>query len=126
MSIFGGLRGGLFVFLVLAAGSGSAATRCDKIERVDALNECLGGELSAADKALNAAYAQLQRKLAPERQELLKKAESSWIVNRDNDCDFEASAALGGTAYQSLYLSCQIDTTQRRLRLLQDWRKRAL
>ncbi|WP_366145931.1 lysozyme inhibitor LprI family protein [Acidovorax sp.] len=111
---------------MLAAGGAVAATRCDKIERVDALNECLGDELGIADKALNSTYAELRRKLAPERQEVLKKAETAWIALRDNDCDFEASAAVGGTAYQSLNLSCQIEATKRRLRLLQDWRKRSL
>ncbi len=114
------------ILLVLAAGGAVAATRCDKIERVDALNECLGDELGIADKALNSTYAELRRKLAPERQEVLKKAETAWIALRDNDCDFEASAAVGGTAYQSLNLSCQIEATKRRLRLLQDWRKRSL
>lgn len=114
------------ISLLLAAGSAFSTTQCGKIDRVDALNECLGDELRMADKALNSMYAQLKRKLTPERQEVLKKSENSWIVLRDDDCDFEASSVSGGTAYQSLYLSCQIETTKQRLRLLQDWRKRAM
>lgn len=126
MSVVDSWRIWMAILLLLAGGGAVAATRCDKIERVDALNECLGDEFGMADKALNSAYAELRRKLTPERQEVLKKAETSWIALRDNDCDFEASAAAGGTAYQSLYLSCQIHTTKRRIRLLQDWRKRSL
>ena len=113
------------VFLMTATGSSFAATRCDKIERVDALNECLGDELALVDKTLNSAYSDLRRKLPPDRQEMLKKAQTSWIALRDNDCDFEASAAAGATAYQSLYLSCQIAATKQRQRHLFDWRKRS-
>jgi len=109
--------------LMLSVTTALADRRCDKIERQDALNQCLGEELAGADKSLNSAYGDLRRKLPAERQELLKKAEVSWIGLRDKDCEFEASAAAGGTAYQSLYLSCQIEATKTRLRLLQDWRK---
>jgi len=117
------LRAVILLMLTLGAAAAVAETRCEKLERVDALNECLGEELDAADKSLNAAYADLRRKLPSERQELLKKAEASWISWRDKDCEFEASAAIGGTAYQSLYVSCQIEATKSRTRLLQNWRK---
>ncbi len=116
----------IFIIFMLASGSSVARTQCDKIERVDELNECLGDKFRIADKSLNSTYAELQRKLTPERQEVLKKAETAWIALRDNDCDFEASTATGGTAYQSLYLSCQIEATKRRMRVLKDWRKRSL
>ena len=114
------------VLLMVTAGTAVSASPCDKMERTDALNACLGEELQVADKALNSAYVEIRRRLTPERQELLKKAETSWIELRDRDCDFEASAATGGAAYQSLYLSCQIQGTRSRLHLLQDWRKRSL
>jgi uncharacterized protein YecT (DUF1311 family) len=117
------LRAAIAIALMLGATVAVAQTRCDKIERVDALSECLGEELDAADKSLNAAYADLRRKLPTERQELLKKAEVSWVSLRDKDCEFEASAAMGGTGYQPLYLSCQIEATKSRTRLLQHWLK---
>jgi len=109
--------------LTLNTVTAIADTRCDKIEQVDALNKCLDDELKIADKSLNAAYVELQQKLPVERRKLLKKAEISWVSLRDKDCEFEASAALGGTAYQSLYLSCQIEATKNRTRLLQNWRR---
>ena len=118
-----GRRARISLLLLLGAANAVADTRCDKIEKVDALNTCLANELAMTDKVLNSVYAELRRKLEPERQELLKKAEMAWIGMRDQDCEFEASAALGGTAYQSLYLSCQIEVTKNRVRLLRDWRK---
>lgn len=113
------------LMLVLASGSAFADVRCDEIEQVDALNECLANELGVADKRLNAAYAELRRALPAERRELLRKAQASWVSLRDKDCEFEASAALGGTGYQSLNLSCLIDATKSRTSLLQNWRKPA-
>jgi uncharacterized protein YecT (DUF1311 family) len=108
--------------LTLSVATALADSRCGKIERQDELNQCLGAELASADKALNSAYGELRRMLPLERQELLKKAETSWISLRDKDCEFEASAAAGGTAYQALLLSCQLEATKARRRLLQEWR----
>jgi uncharacterized protein YecT (DUF1311 family) len=109
--------------LMLGLGRALADTRCDQMERQDAQANCIGEELASADKALNVAYAELRRILPVQRRELLKRAETSWVSARAMDCEFEASVATGGTGYQSVYLSCQIEATKGRTTLLQNWRR---
>jgi uncharacterized protein YecT (DUF1311 family) len=107
----------LVVFLAALAALTSRAAHaadCGKVVREDALQECLSGEFSTADKELNAAYAKLRSRLDKEALELLTKAQKLWISLRDADCDLEAEAYKGGTAYQSIYLQCQINKTKQR------------
>ncbi len=116
----------IFLLLMVAVGNALSFSPCDKIEKSDALNLCLGKELYRVDRDLNLSYADLMRKLTPERKELFRKSEVAWIELRDKDCEFEASSAAGGDAYQPLYISCQIKLTKNRLQLLQNWQKQAL
>lgn len=108
--------------LALLAG-GAMAGPCDKVSREDLLQECLNGELAAADKALNRAYTQLRNGLDDDNREMLKKAELDWIKSRDSDCDFDAQRVSGGTAYIAINLSCLIDQTRARTKRLAQWEK---
>ena len=90
------------------------AAGCDNVVREDALQECLSSELSAANIELNATYAKLRGGMDKESLELLVKAQKLWISLRDADCDLEPEAYKGGTAYQSIYLQCQINKTKQR------------
>lgn len=114
------------LFFMVTAGNAFPFSPCDEIEKSDALNLCLGKELHRVDRDLNSSYADIMQKLTPERKELLRKSEIAWIELRDKDCEFEASSAARGTAYQPLYISCQIKLTKNRLQLLQNWRQQAL
>ena len=49
--------------LAALASKSAFAAECDKILREDALQECLSGELSVADKELNATYGKLRGQL---------------------------------------------------------------
>ncbi len=116
----------IFLLLIFVAGSAFSFSPCEGLEKSDALNLCLGKELHRVDRELNSSCADIMQKLAPERKEILRKSEVAWIESRDKDCEFEASSAVGGDAYQPLYISCQIKLTKNRLQLLQNWRKQAL
>ena len=115
-------RSHLIISALLLLGAGAlqaqAAIACDKVDRQDDLERCLAEELQLADRSLNAEFGALRRSLARERREVLKHAQNAWITLRDKDCEFEASAAAGGAAYRSLYLSCQLEATRSRLRSL--------
>ncbi len=105
--------------VILAAASAlSHAGLCDSVEETDRLIQCLGGENTKADALLNAEYSRLRGRLSPERRDQLREAQRAWIVFRDKDCEFEASAAAGGQAYEPLYVSCQTDKTMRRIKEL--------
>lgn len=109
--------------LLAAAPVISIAGDCGDVLQSDALNQCLGRELVAVDKDLNAAYARLQRKLKSTDKALLKSAQTAWLAGRDRDCEFEAASADGGTAYQPTYLSCQTEATKTRARQIRRWEK---
>jgi uncharacterized protein YecT (DUF1311 family) len=113
---------GLLVCLLTFAPFAEAAP-CGKLLNEDALNECLSDELSLADKELNQTYANFRGKLTDTDRDLLKAAEAAWIKSRDNDCDFEAASVAGGTAYQSIYLTCMATRTKQRTKQLADWAK---
>lgn len=99
-------------------GIASAGGKCDRILANDELSECLGSEFSKADGLLNKTYNDLRARLSPEGKELLKKGQLAWLTYRDKDCEFQASAASGGQAYQPVYISCQTEKTARRVKEL--------
>jgi uncharacterized protein YecT (DUF1311 family) len=100
--------------LVFLATRAASAAECDDIAREDLLHECLARELSIADHELNATYTRLRAGMSKDARELLIKAQKLWIALRDVDCDLEAEAYKGGTAYQAIYLQCGIDKTRQR------------
>jgi uncharacterized protein YecT (DUF1311 family) len=50
--------------------------------------ECLGAAYEAWDSALNAAYAELIKSLAPEQAAQLRTAQRAWLAFRDAERDF--------------------------------------
>jgi uncharacterized protein YecT (DUF1311 family) len=103
----------LATFEALVSGPVFAAG-CDNVARDDELRDCLSKELATADKELNATYAKLRAAMNKEPVELLTKAQKLWISLRDADCDLEAEAYKGGSAYQAVYLQCRINKTMQR------------
>jgi uncharacterized protein YecT (DUF1311 family) len=100
-------------FAAMASPSAFAAD-CGKVIREEAIRECLSAELSVADGELNATYGKLRGGMDKETLDLLTKAQKLWISLRDADCELEAEAYKGGTAYQAIYLQCQINKTKQR------------
>jgi uncharacterized protein YecT (DUF1311 family) len=92
------------------------AGKCDNVQRDDLLQDCLASELATFDKELNAAYAKLRGGMEKDTKDMLTKAQKLWVSLRDADCDFEAESHKGGTGYQAVYLQCQINKTQQRIK----------
>lgn len=94
--------------------------------------DCTVADFDAADKALNAAYAEAV-KAAREfdasvdkdsalygELDALKKAQRAWIVYRDAQCEYEGFAARGGSLENVFYVSCQADLTRLQTKRLED------
>lgn len=103
-----------FLTLVLTLPAASWADDCGTLLAQDELLACLGAEYERADKALNQTYQALRARLDDDARQILKKAQISWLSYRDNDCEFQASAARGGTAYLPLHISCMTEKTLHR------------
>jgi uncharacterized protein YecT (DUF1311 family) len=95
------------------------------------INQCLGNRLEARDKALNAAYGALLKRLdasdptdgvdyqAIKRQ--LVDAQRAWINFSQNDCNARYELYAGGTIRGAVYAGCMIAHTERRTNDLRRW-----
>jgi uncharacterized protein YecT (DUF1311 family) len=95
------------------------------------INQCLGNRLEARDKALNAAYSALLKRLdasdqadgvdyqAVKRQ--LVDAQRAWISFIKNDCSARYELYAGGTIRGAVYAGCMIAHTERRTNDLRRW-----
>jgi uncharacterized protein YecT (DUF1311 family) len=103
------------------------ATQANTVE----INQCLGNRLEARDKALNAAYGALLKRLdashpadgvdyqSVKRQ--LVDAQRAWISFSKNDCSGRYELYAGGTIRAAVYASCMIAHTERRTNDLRRW-----
>ncbi len=95
------------------------------------INQCLGNRLEARDKALNAAYGALLKRLdasdptdgvdyqSIKRQ--LVDAQRAWINFSQNDCNGRYALYAGGTIRGAVYAGCMIAHTERRTNDLRRW-----
>lgn len=98
-----------------------ASTTCENPQNQIALNQCAADEYAAADKALNATYKQIARRLADDQPtlELLKKAQRAWLTFRDEECAFSSTATRGGSIESMIIAQCKtLRTNERNKQLL--------
>lgn len=67
---------------------------------------CFISEAQAADREVNAFYAQVRRSLSPEQQRGLQVAQRLWVQFRDASCGAERSLHEGGSAAPMVYAAC--------------------
>ncbi|WP_051335047.1 lysozyme inhibitor LprI family protein [Bradyrhizobium sp. Ai1a-2] len=70
--------------------------------------------LKQADEALNAAFQRLLAKISPDRQTALRKAETTWVSFRDQECEFEALGSKGGSVHSLAIMACRERVTRTR------------
>src|SRR5215469_11032103 len=117
----------MLVLTLVVIGTGVAAvtaqTRkknpCDNPQSQIEMNDCAAKEFHDADQKLNKLYAELSRKLEPDRLEKLKEAERAWIKFRDADCDFQTYLNRGGTIYPMVYNGCLTENAKNRIKQLE-------
>ena len=96
-----------------ASGCSTAKTQVD-------LNECAVQELHREASQLDDAYnSYLSRLTLDNQQTRFAATQSAWRKYVDLACDFEASAALGGSAQQWVLASCLISMTKERRQIIE-------
>ncbi len=108
----------LFAAVLLAAPA--VAQDCKQATTQSEMNICAGQDYQKADKALNAAYANLLGALSePGFKAKLRAAQRSWISYRDAECTFETAASEGGTIHPLEYSGCLTRLTKDRTKAVE-------
>jgi uncharacterized protein YecT (DUF1311 family) len=127
------LKRSLFLFLtvlLMSAGSVSAQhmnandAPCRTAGSGFEETQCFVSEAKAADRELNAFYAQIRKVLAPVDQNKLQSAQRLWVQFRDANCAAERDLYEGGSAASMVYAACfAADARQRtaELHTMYDW-----
>lgn len=102
--------------LLLGAPTGAAFAQTQQ-----EMNQQADAEFQKADKALNAVYQKLIKKVTPEVKERLIDAQLAWIKFRDAEAKARAAEVEGGSMYPLLYSGSLAETTRVRTQQLQEW-----
>jgi uncharacterized protein YecT (DUF1311 family) len=84
------------------------------------MRECLNQRYTQADAALNQLYQQWLPRLSKTQQSKLREAQKAWVLFRDKNAAFVASATEGGTMQPLLALSVLTAMTEKRVTELKD------
>ncbi|MFC3722522.1 lysozyme inhibitor LprI family protein [Neoaquamicrobium sediminum] len=87
------------------------------------MNICAGKEFEAADKALNAAYREIVRRIGDdhETKTALTAAQRAWITFRDGECAFQTKSVEGGSIYPLIVADCKTALTEARTEQLKTY-----
>ncbi|MBD8641842.1 lysozyme inhibitor LprI family protein [Sphingomonas sp. CFBP 13733] len=103
--------------LALGAAAVPGAGRCpgSSTREIDA---CLAGRFDEADAELNRYYQAAIKRLREEREfaseQMLVRAERSWVAYRTSECGAVYENWIGGSIRGSMALNCQIRLTRMR------------
>ena len=129
------MRAGAALVCFLVAASmpfiAKAADPCANAISTIQINKCLETRHAARDKALNAAYQDLLKRLVPtdrldktdfpRARKHLVDAQRVWITFRDEDCKGRLVIYEAGTIRNAVYMLCQIEHTEQRTLALRAW-----
>lgn len=85
---------------------------CKFIGNVENFKHCLDEELVLYDRELNDLY---KSYFNNKPSKYLRKAETSWIKFKEDDCDYIAAEVNGGSYYDVIYKACLINKTKVRI-----------
>ena len=78
-------------------------------------------ELQKAEKRLDSIYLSLEKNLSEVEKNNLKKAQYLWYKFRDSNCNFKSlKTSEGGVITNKMFIDCQIQATDIRIRELND------
>ncbi|MBD0414252.1 lysozyme inhibitor LprI family protein [Oryzicola mucosus] len=114
------IRLALIAVGLLYAGAASAAECDPKDESQMGMNICAAADYKAADTKLNAAYAEIVRRLSDDEdsKKRLQAAQRAWIGFRDAECNFATGDAQDGSIYPMLQSNCLEGLTLDRVKQL--------
>ena len=76
-------------------------------------------ELQNAEKKLDTVYGKLKKSLSDIDKNSLEKSQYDWVKFRDSNCNFKSlKESEGGVIANKLYIDCQIQTTEIRIKEL--------
>lgn len=94
--------------LLLAAGPASAnAMRCDESLSPIAMTDCVFRNMGMAEQRLNRLVDRYRQRLDTGKRQLFDLSQNEWKEYMIRACEFEASAALGGSAYPTIIGLCR-------------------
>jgi uncharacterized protein YecT (DUF1311 family) len=103
----------------IGAKAQANAKPCSHGHTQAALNACAADDFKVAEGRLKIVYEQLAAALADSsRQRALKEAHDGWVVFREKQCRFEASAFEGGSMQPMQYYACLAAATSSRAKEL--------
>lgn len=114
----------LAMLAVLAVLPGAAfGQTCDNSENQMELNQCFADILKTSDVRLNAAYREIEKRLADDSfyLERLKSSQRAWIAFRDAECRFINARADGGSIFSMLQSQCHTTLTDKRATELESY-----
>lgn len=83
--------------------------------------ECAHQAYQAADLRLNQVYQQVISRVKGEERQRLIEAEKTWILFRDQHCDFQVYRNRGGTGYSGFLSNCLEQITKERTAQLESY-----
>lgn len=108
------MKRALTALALLLTSSYALADACDSANTQAELNSCSAEQYQAADKKLNQTWQDVLKRAEPAQRDLLKKAQSAWIILRDADCAFISSSSQGGSVQPMVNNQCLTDKTNER------------
>jgi uncharacterized protein YecT (DUF1311 family) len=90
------------------------ALPCSSETTTAGMRSCENQRYERAQKALDAAYDELMKKLDDTGKAKLRSAQSAWLQFRQADADFEADTARGGTLAPLIKITVMADLTEAR------------
>lgn len=113
------LKYGLLSLAILPCLSFAECNQNDQVQ----IHQCMTQQLKTDKVKMNKLYQQAYNKFENNNQILLEKSQKAWLNYRNVQCDeLMGSLTYGasGMAAGLVYLQCQLDSTEFRLKELQD------
>ena len=76
-------------------------------------------DFQSADRQLNAVYTKMVARISPAGKASLQAAQLTWIRFRDQECEFEAMATIGGSIHPLIVNACLARLTIQRTKDLE-------
>ncbi len=84
------------------------------------MDSTAGHAWKSADAALRKFYKAYSAVLDPGQRKLFEVVSTSWLTYRKAYCEFQASAAVGGSVYPMVYADCMANQATMRLKELRN------
>lgn len=82
------------------------------------MNFCAGQDLKKVNGQLTRVYQALLNKQGEQQAVFLNKAQTAWLVYREQHCEFEANVFLGDSAVPMIRSLCMTEITEQRIKQL--------